>query len=207
MKGAGISSVPEILADVARGIPVILVDDENRENEGDMIVAADKITPDSVNFMITHARGLLCLALAPEIVTRLELPPMTENNTSHFGTAFTVSIGAKDGITTGISAYDRAKTVQVAVDPASGPGDIVTPGHIFPLKANALGVLGRTGHTEAAVDVARLAGFAPAGVICEVLNADGTMARLPQLLEFATIHSLRVGTIADLVAYRREHVA
>lgn len=199
-----LSPVDELLAEARQGRPVILVDDERRENEGDIVIPADLVTPEIVNFMITHGRGLVCLPLAGAIADRLGLPPMTADNSTRHGTAFTVSIGARDGITTGISAHDRAHTIRVAVDPAAGPADLTRPGHVFPLRANGDGVLGRAGHTEAATDLARLAGFQPAGVICEILNEDGTMARLPDLARFARRHKMKIGSIADLIAYRQE---
>lgn len=195
-----LAPVDSLIAEAQAGRPVVLVDDENRENEGDLIIPAAKVTPQIINFMAMHGRGLICMPVAGEIADRLNLKPMTDNNTAKYGTAFTVSIGAKEGITTGISAYDRARTVQVAANPASGPDDITTPGHIFPLRARDGGVCARAGHTEAAVDLARLAGFEPAGVLCEVMKDDGTMARLPDLLVFAANHGLKVGTIAALAA-------
>jgi len=194
-----LSPIDDIIADARAGRPVILVDDDNRENEGDIIVPASCITPELVAFMARQASGLICLALEPAMVDRLQLLPMTARNNSKFGTAFTVSIGARDGITTGISAADRAHTVKVAIDPANGPADIATPGHIFPLRAHADGVRGRAGHTEAAVEIVRLAGYEGAAVICEVMNDDGTMARLADLLEFGSRHNVKVGTIADLI--------
>lgn len=200
---SGLSSTEEIVAEAKAGRMVILVDDEGRENEGDLIIPADHITPEAINFMATHGRGLICMPVDASIGARLGLAPMTRSNNSKFGTAFTVSIGARDGVTTGISAFDRARTVQVAVDPQSTADDITTPGHVFPLIAQDEGVLVRNGHTEAAVDLAVLAGCSRAAVICEVMKDDGTMARLPDLLEFATAHNVKVGTIADLVEYRR----
>lgn len=200
-----ISSIEDIIADIAIGKPVLMVDDEDRENEGDIIIAADRISPEAINFMITWARGLVCMPMHPDMIDRLELPMMTQSNSSKFGTAFTVSIGAKEGVTTGISPADRAKTVQVAVDPQSTADDITTPGHVFPLRAQADGVLARAGHTEAAVDLARLAGFQPAAVICEVIKDDGEMARLPDLQKFAAKYDIKVGTIADLIAYRKDN--
>lgn len=198
-----ISSIEEIIETARNGLPYILVDAEDRENEGDVIIPAQFATPAQINFMARHARGLICLAMTEERARELRLPPMvTENNSGH-GTAFTVSIEARDGVTTGISAYDRAHTVAVAIDPSKGCDDIVSPGHVFPLVARGGGVLVRTGHTEAAVDVSRLAGLIPAGVICEVLNEDGTMARLPDLVEFSREHDIPIGTIADLISYRR----
>lgn len=200
----GLSSVEEIITEIQAGHMVILVDDENRENEGDLIIAADKVTPDAINFMARFGRGLICMPMAAEVVDRLGLEPMSRKNTSKFGTNFMVSIGAREGMSTGISAADRALTIQVAASPDSGPDDISTPGHVFPLRADDDGVLGRDGHTEAAVDLARLAGFEPAAVVCEVMNDDGTMARLPDLLVFARTHGIKVGTIADLISYRKE---
>lgn len=183
----------------------ILVDDEGRENEGDLIMPAQFVTPQAINFMITHGRGLVCLALEKARIEALGLPLMAQKNESRFHTAFTVSIEAREGITTGISAFDRARTIQVAADPAMGPEDIVTPGHIFPLVAREGGVLERAGHTEASVDICKLAGLAPAGVICEILNEDGSMARLDDLIPFAAQHGLKLGTVADLIGYRREN--
>jgi len=198
-----LSPIETIIADAKAGRMFILVDDEDRENEGDLIIPAQYATTEAVNFMAKHGRGLICLALASEQVQRLGLPPMARHNESRHKTAFTISIEAREGITTGISAADRARTIQVASDPAAMPTDIASPGHIFPLEARPGGVLVRAGHTEAAVDIARLAGLNPAGVICEIMNDDGSMARLPELLAFAAQHGLNVGTIADLIAYRR----
>jgi 3,4-dihydroxy 2-butanone 4-phosphate synthase/GTP cyclohydrolase II len=199
-------SPPEaIIEDARNGRMYILVDAEDRENEGDVIVPAQMATPEAINFMAKHARGLVCLALTQERAQQLSLPMMSQANGQRNQTAFTVSIEAREGVTTGISAHDRARTISVAIDPTKGPGDIVTPGHVFPLVARRGGVLVRAGHTEAAVDISRLAGLVPAGVICEVMNDDGTMARLPDLVKFAQLHGLKVGTIADLIAYRRRH--
>ncbi len=200
---AALSSVDDLLEDVRAGKRVILVDDEDRENEGDLMVAADCATPEAINFMARFGRGLICLPLTRERVEQLGLPLMSQHNGTRHQTAFTVSIEAREGITTGISAADRARTVQVAIDPAQGREAITSPGHVFPLVARDGGVLVRTGHTEAAVDLARMAGFRPAGVICEIMNDDGTMARLPDLVRFAQFHGLKVGTIADLISYRR----
>ncbi|MRI32808.1 3,4-dihydroxy-2-butanone-4-phosphate synthase [Endozoicomonas sp. OPT23] len=199
-----LNSIEEIIEDIRLGKPVILMDDEDRENEGDLIVAAEKITPEIVNFMAREARGLLCLTLTGERCDFLGLPPMVGNddNESGFGTPFTVSIEAAEGVTTGISAADRAKTIRVAVDPLSRPGDIVQPGHIFPLRAQPGGVLSRAGHTEAGCDLSRLAGLAPAAAIIEIMNEDGSMARRPDLEVFAKEHDLKIGTIADLINYR-----
>ncbi|MHA6768938.1 3,4-dihydroxy-2-butanone-4-phosphate synthase [Sphingobium ummariense] len=199
----GISSIEDIIQDAIDGLPYILVDADDRENEGDVIIPAQFATPRQINFMAKHARGLICLAMTQARAEQLKLPPMTVNNQSGHGTAFTVSIEAREGVTTGISAQDRAHTIAVAVDPTKTAADIVSPGHVFPLTAKDGGVLVRAGHTEAAVDISRLAGLTPAGVICEVMNDDGTMARLPELLVFAKEHGLKVGTIADLIAYRR----
>ncbi|GEO82474.1 3,4-dihydroxy-2-butanone-4-phosphate synthase [Pararhodospirillum oryzae] len=193
----------EIIEDARQGRMFILVDDENRENEGDLVIPAGMADSDAINFMVKHARGLVCLALSRERCEHLNLPLMSQHNGSRHSTAFTVSIEAREGVTTGISAADRARTVQVAIDPAAGPADIVSPGHIFPLVARDGGVLVRAGHTEAAVDVARMAGLEPAGVICEIMNDDGSMARMPDLVRFAQEHGLKLGTIADLIAYRR----
>jgi 3,4-dihydroxy 2-butanone 4-phosphate synthase/GTP cyclohydrolase II len=200
---AFLSSIEEILEDARNGRMFILIDDEDRENEGDLVVPAQMATPEVINFMAKHGRGLICLALTRERVEQLGLPLMARDNRSRHQTAFTVSIEAREGITTGISAPDRARTIAVAIDPTKGRDDIVTPGHIFPLMAQDGGVMVRTGHTEAAVDVARLAGLIPAGVICEIMNDDGTMARLPDLVKFAQFHGLKIGKIADLIAYRR----
>ncbi len=198
-----ISPIEDILEDARNGKPYILVDAEDRENEGDIIIPAQFATPDQINFMARHARGLICLAITGDRARQLRLPPMAAENRTSMGTAFTVSIEAREGVTTGISAADRARTVQVAVDPAKGADDIVSPGHVFPLVARDGGVLVRTGHTEAAVDISRMAGLTPAGVICEIMNDDGSMARMPDLVAFAQLHGLKIGTIADLIAYRR----
>ncbi|PAL21663.1 3,4-dihydroxy-2-butanone-4-phosphate synthase [Sphingopyxis sp. GW247-27LB] len=196
------ASPEEIIAEARNGRMFILVDDEDRENEGDLIIPAQMATPDAINFMATHGRGLICLTLTRERVEQLGLELMTRNNRSRHGTAFTTSIEAREGIDTGISAADRARTVSVAIDAAKGRDDIVTPGHVFPLIARDGGVLVRAGHTEAAVDISRLAGLNPSGVICEVMNDDGSMARLDDLIPFARRHGLKIGTIADLIAYR-----
>ena len=194
-----------IVEEFRRGRMVILVDDEGRENEGDLAIPAELADADAINFMAKHGRGLICLALTGKRVRELDLPLMARTNESRHRTAFTVSIEAREGITTGISAADRARTIAVAIDPGSGKSDIGSPGHVFPLVARDGGVLVRAGHTEAAVDLARLAGYAPAGVICEIMNDDGTMARLPDLVKFAQFHNLKITTIADLIAYRRRH--
>lgn len=197
-----ISSIQEIVAEIKAGRMVILVDEENRENEGDLLIAADFVTPAAINFMATHGRGLICLTLTEERCRQLNLPLMVTANRSPLGTNFTVSIEAASGVTTGISAADRAHTVQAAVNPNAKPEDLVQPGHIFPLMAQTGGVLVRAGHTEAGCDLARLAGLAPASVICEILKEDGSMARLPDLVEFAARHQLKIGAIADLIHYR-----
>ncbi|MFO7857100.1 MAG: 3,4-dihydroxy-2-butanone-4-phosphate synthase [Paracoccaceae bacterium] len=200
-----ISSVEEIIEDARNGRMFILVDHEDRENEGDLVIPAQMATPDAVNFMAMHGRGLICLAMSGDRLDQLGLPLMAPTNQSRHETAFTTSIEAREGVTTGISAHDRARTISVAIDPRSGPQDIATPGHVFPLRAKDGGTLVRAGHTEAAVDVARLAGLAPAGVICEIMKDDGSMARLPDLVAFAQTHGLKIGTISDLIAYRRRH--
>jgi len=197
-----VSSIEEVLEDIRAGKMIILVDDEDRENEGDLCMAAEKVTPEAINFMATHGRGLICLTLTPEHVEQLKLPMMVQHNRSPFETAFTVSIEAKTGVTTGISAADRARTIQVAAAPDARPEDIVSPGHIFPLRARRGGVLVRTGQTEGSVDLAKLAGLYPAGVICEIMKDDGTMARMPDLEKFAAEHGLKIATIRDLIAYR-----
>ena len=196
------NTIEEAIRDIKKGKMVILVDDEDRENEGDLTIAAEKVTPQAINFMAKYGRGLICLSLIPERVEYLELQMMAENNTSRFGTAFTVSIEARKGVTTGISAADRAKTILTAINPKTKPEDIVKPGHVFPLRAQPGGVLKRAGQTEGSVDLARLSGLYPAGVICEIMNEDGTMARVPQLVEFAHKHGLKIVTIKDLIKYR-----
>jgi 3,4-dihydroxy 2-butanone 4-phosphate synthase/GTP cyclohydrolase II len=198
-----ISPIEDIIEDAREGRPYILVDAEDRENEGDVIIPAQMATPEQINFMAKHARGLICLAITAQRARQLRLPAMTADNLSGHGTAFTVSIEAREGVTTGISAHDRARTVSVAIDSSKTADDIVSPGHVFPLVAKDGGVLVRAGHTEAAVDISRLAGLYPAGVICEVMNDDGSMARLPDLIAFAQTHGMKIGTIADLIAYRR----
>ena len=200
-----ISSTPDIIEDARNGRMVILVDDEDRENEGDLVIPAQHATPEAINFMARFGRGLICLAMERERVEQLGLPLMSQRNGTRHQTAFTVSIEAREGVTTGISAHDRAHTVKVATDPTKNAQDIVTPGHIFPLVARDGGVLVRTGHTEASVDIARLAGLNPAGVICEIMNEDGTMARRDDLIQFAQLHGLKIGTIRDLIAYRRRY--
>ncbi len=200
-----IASTQEIIDELRAGHMVILVDDEDRENEGDMMIAADFVTPEAINFMTTHARGLVCLTLTQKHCDQLGLVPMTKDNTSPYNTAFTVSIEAAEGVTTGISAFDRAHTIRVATASDAKPQDIVQPGHVFPVTAKPGGVLQRAGHTEAGCDLATLAGLTPATAICEVMNEDGTMARLPQLLEIAKKHNLKIGTIADLISWRNQH--
>jgi 3,4-dihydroxy 2-butanone 4-phosphate synthase/GTP cyclohydrolase II len=197
------ASIEEAVQDVRDGKMVVVVDDPERENEGDLVVAAQFATAEAVNFMATHARGLICLCLTGERCEELGLPPMTHRNEARLGTAFTVSVEAREGVTTGISAADRAHTIHVAIDPASTPHDLVQPGHVFPLRARDGGVLVRAGQTEAAVDLARLAGLEPAGVVCEIMNEDGTMARVPDLVPYCERHGLRMITVADLIEYRR----
>ncbi|WP_323768465.1 3,4-dihydroxy-2-butanone-4-phosphate synthase [Marinovum sp.] len=202
---AAISSVEEIINEARNGRMFILVDHEDRENEGDLVIPAQMATPDAINFMATNGRGLICLTLPGERVDALGLPPMVTNNASRTETPFTVSIEAREGVSTGISAHDRARTVAVAIDSGSTASDIASPGHVFPLRARDGGVLVRAGHTEASIDVSRLAGLNPSAVICEIMNEDGTMARLPELVAFAQKHGLKIGTISDLIAYRRRH--
>ena len=196
------NTIDEAIEDIAKGKLVILVDDEDRENEGDLCMSAEKVTPEAINFMARYGRGLICLSLTPERVEELKLPMMTEDNTSPFGTAFTVSIEAKKGVTTGISAADRATTIRTAIAPDTKPEDLVRPGHVFPLKARPGGVLQRAGQTEGSVDLSRLSGLYPAGVICEIMNDDGTMARVSELIEFAKKQNLKTVTIKDLIKYR-----
>jgi 3,4-dihydroxy 2-butanone 4-phosphate synthase / GTP cyclohydrolase II len=197
------ATIEAAIEDFRSGNFVIVVDDADRENEGDLTIAAQFVTPEAINFMATHARGLICLCLTPERCDELALRPMTERNETPLGTAFTVSIEAREGVSTGISAHDRAQTIQVAIDPSSTPHDLVQPGHVFPLRAKPGGVLQRSGQTEAAVDLARLAGLNPAGVVCEIMNEDGTMARVPDLTSFSELHGLKMIRVADLIEYRR----
>ncbi len=197
-----IANIEEVLEDVRNGKMVIIVDDEDRENEGDLMIAAEKVTPEAITFMARFACGLICLSITEEMAKKLDLPLMVKDNTSPFQTAFTVSIEAREGITSGISAYDRARTIKVAIDDNTKPEDLVRPGHVFPLIAKNGGVLVRVGHTEASVDLARLAGLKPAGVICEIMKEDGSMARLPDLEKFAEKHNLKIVTIADIIKYR-----
>jgi len=196
------NTIDEAIDDIARGKMIILLDDEDRENEGDLCMAAEKVTPEAINFMAKHGRGLICLSLTPERVEQLKLQMMTDDNTSPFGTAFTVSIEAKKGVTTGISASDRATTILTAINPNIKPEDLSKPGHVFPLRAKRGGVLQRAGQTEGSVDLARLAGLYPAGVICEIMNDDGTMSRVPQLIEFTKKHNMKIVTVKDLIKYR-----
>lgn len=199
------ASIPEAIEDFRAGRMLVIVDDEDRENEGDLAIAAEKVTPEIINFMAKHGRGLICLPLAADVCDRLQLPLMSRSNTSRFGTAFCESIEAREGVTTGISAFDRAHTIRVAIDPGARPGDISRPGHVFPLRAREGGVLVRAGQTEAAVDLARLAGLNPGGVICEVMNEDGSMARRPQLDEFCRQHGLKIITVAQLIRHRLQN--
>jgi 3,4-dihydroxy 2-butanone 4-phosphate synthase/GTP cyclohydrolase II len=200
-----LATIEEAAEIYRRGQFVIIVDDEDRENEGDLCIAADKITPEAINFMAKNGRGLICLALTEERCQELDLPLMVENNTSPYGTAFTVSVEARGRVTTGISAFDRSETVRVAIDPKTRPSDLLRPGHVFPLRARKGGVLKRAGQTEASIDLASIAGMTPAAVICEIMNEDGTMARLPDLREFATRHGLKIITVADIINYRMQH--
>jgi len=199
------TDVPGALEEFKAGRIVVIVDDEDRENEGDLTLAAEFVTPDAINFMAKFGRGLICLTLTEERADYLRLPPMTQQNTSRFGTAFTESIEAREGVTTGISAHDRAHTIRVAIDPGSTAADLARPGHIFPLRARKGGVLVRAGQTEASVDLARMAGLIPAGVICEIMNEDGTMARVPDLIQFCEVHELKILTVAEMIRYRLRH--
>ena len=199
------TDVPTAIEEIRAGRMIIVVDDEDRENEGDLTLAAEKVTPESINFMARFGRGLICLAMTPERLDYLRIGPMTRENTSPYGTAFYESVEAREGVTTGISAHDRARTIQVAIDPASRASDLVRPGHVFPLCARKGGVLVRAGQTEASVDLARMAGLVPAGVICEIMNEDGTMARVPDLIEFCRTHNLKMLTVAELIRYRMEN--
>lgn len=199
-----LATIEEAVEDVRGGKMIIIVDDEDRENEGDLVCAAEKVTPEIINFMAVHGRGLICLPMTEERCDELQLPPQTSQNTSSMGTAFTISIEAREGVTTGISAADRARTILTAVNPSSTPADLARPGHVFPLRARRGGVLVRVGQTEASVDIARIAGLAPAAVICEIMNDDGTMSRMPELEVFAAKHALKIISVADLVRYRIE---
>jgi len=199
------TDVPSAIEEIRSGRMIVVVDDEDRENEGDLTLAAEKVTPEAINFMVKYGRGLVCLAMTEERLDHLRVGPMTAENTSNYGTAFCEAIDARDGVTTGISAYDRSRTIQVAIDPATRPSDLARPGHIFPLRARKGGVLVRAGQTEASVDLARMAGLIPAGVICEIMRDDGTMARIPDLIEFCETHSLKMLTVAELIRYRMQH--
>ena len=205
LKAGAFASVEEAVADIRAGRMVVVVDDEDRENEGDLTLAAEFVTPEAINFMARFGRGLICLTLTEERADYLRLGPMTAENTSRYGTAFTESIEAREGVTTGISAADRARTIRVAIDPRSTAADLARPGHVFPLRARKGGVLVRAGQTEASVDLARMAGLVSAGVICEIMNDDGTMARMDDLIPFARRHGLKMGTISDLIEYRRRN--
>jgi len=198
------NTIEEAIEDIRNGRIVIVVDDEDRENEGDFVMAAEKVTPEAINFMAREGRGLICVSLLPERLEKLNLPLMTDNITARHGTAFTVSVDAKEGVTTGISAFDRAKTIKVLIDPETRPEDLARPGHIFPLRAKKGGVLRRAGHTEASCDLARLAGLYPAGILCEIMDEDGTMARLPRLFEIARKFNLKIITVKDLIEYRQK---
>jgi 3,4-dihydroxy 2-butanone 4-phosphate synthase/GTP cyclohydrolase II len=204
-KNSRTATVDQAVREIKKGHPIIIVDDEDRENEGDLMVAAEKITPEIINFMTKHGRGLICLSLTKERLKELQIPPMVADNTAPFGTAFAVSIDAKKGVSTGISAFDRAKTILTAMDPKTRSSDLTRPGHIFPLQARDGGVLERAGQTEATIDLTRLADLTPAGVICEILNEDGTMARMPHLKKFSETHGVLILTIADLIKYRMKH--
>src|SRR5215472_3841529 len=202
---AAFTDVPTAVEEIRAGRMVVVVDDEDRENEGDLTLAAERVTPEAINFMAKYGRGLICLAMTPERLDYLRIGPMTRENTSPYGTAFYESIEAREGVTTGISAHDRARTIQVAIDPASRASDLVRPGHVFPLCARKGGVLVRAGQTEASVDLARMAGLVPAGIICEIMNEDGSMARVPDLIEFCRQHNLKMLTVAELIRYRLEN--
>src|SRR5438309_1211419 len=199
------TDVPPAIEEIRAGRMIVVVDDEDRENEGDLTLAAEKVTPEAINFMAREGRGLICLAMTEERLDHLRLGPMSAENTSPYGTAFCEAIDARDGVSTGISAFDRARTIQVAIDPRTRPGDLARPGHVFPLRARKGGVLVRAGQTEAAVDLARMAGMVPAGVICEIMKEDGAMARVPDLVEFCGRHVLKMLTVADLIRYRLQH--
>ncbi|MFZ1133211.1 MAG: 3,4-dihydroxy-2-butanone-4-phosphate synthase [Terriglobales bacterium] len=199
------TDVPTAIEEIRAGRMIVVIDDEDRENEGDLTLAAEKVTPEAINFMATHGRGLICLAMTEERLDHLRIGPMTSENTSQYGTAFCEAIDARDGVTTGISAHDRARTIQVAIDPASRPSDLARPGHMFPLRARKGGVLVRAGQTEASVDLARLAGMVPAGIICEIMKDDGSMARVPDLIKFCRTHEMKMLTVAELIRYRMQH--
>jgi 3,4-dihydroxy 2-butanone 4-phosphate synthase/GTP cyclohydrolase II len=199
------TDVPTAIEEIRAGRMIVVVDDEDRENEGDLTVAAEKVTPEAINFMAKYGRGLVCLAMTEERLEHLRIGPMTAENTSNYGTAFCEAIDARDGVSTGISAYDRARTIKVAIDPATRPSDLARPGHVFPLRAKKGGVLVRAGQTEASVDLARVAGLIPAGIICEIMRDDGTMARVPDLIEFCRTHAMKMLTVAELIRYRMAH--
>jgi len=199
------TDVPTAIAEIRAGRMIVVIDDEDRENEGDLTLAAEKVTPEAINFMAKYGRGLICLAMTDERLEQLRIGPMTSENTAQYGTAFCEAIDARDGITTGISAHDRARTIQVAINPATRPSDLARPGHMFPLRARKGGVLVRAGQTEASVDLARLAGMIPAGIICEIMKDDGTMARVPDLIEFCRVHEMKMLTVAELIRYRMQH--
>jgi 3,4-dihydroxy 2-butanone 4-phosphate synthase / GTP cyclohydrolase II len=202
---APFTDVPTAIEEIRAGRMIVVIDDEDRENEGDLTLAAEKVTPEAINFMAKHGRGLVCLAMTEERLDHLRIGPMTTENTSQYGTAFCEAIDARQGVTTGISAHDRAHTIQVAIDPATRPSDLARPGHMFPLRARKGGVLVRAGQTEASVDLARLAGLIPAGIICEIMKDDGTMARVPDLIEFCRTHEMKMLTVAELIRYRMQH--
>jgi 3,4-dihydroxy 2-butanone 4-phosphate synthase/GTP cyclohydrolase II len=202
---APFTDVPSAIEEIRKGRMIVVVDDEDRENEGDLTLAAEKVTPEAINFMAKYGRGLVCLAMTEERLEHLRIGPMTAENTSNYGTAFCEAIDARDGVSTGISAYDRARTIQVAIDPATRPSDLARPGHVFPLRARKGGVLVRAGQTEASVDLARLAGLIPAGIICEIMKDDGTMARVPDLIAFCRTHETKMLTVAELIRYRMAH--
>src|SRR3982075_91898 len=204
-RGTPFTDVATAIEEIRAGRMIVVVDDEDRENEGDLTLAAEKVTPEAINFMAKYGRGLVCLAMTEERLDHLRIGPMTTENTSQYGTAFCEAIDARVGVTTGISAYDRARTIQVAIDPATQPADLARPGHVFPLRARKGGVLVRAGQTEAAVDLSRLAGLIPAGIICEIMKDDGTMARVPDLIEFCREHNLKMLTVAELIRYRMAH--
>src|SRR3984893_11791803 len=199
------TDVPTAIEEVRSGRMIVVVDDEDRENEGDLTLAAEKVTPETINFMAKYGRGLICLAMTEERLDHLRIGPMTAENTSNYGTAFCEAIDAREGVTTGISAFDRAHTIRVAIDPATKPSDLARPGHVFPLRARKGGVLVRAGQTEASVDLARMADMVPAGIICEIMREDGTMARVPDLIEFCQVHGLKMLTVAELIRYRMQH--
>jgi 3,4-dihydroxy 2-butanone 4-phosphate synthase/GTP cyclohydrolase II len=202
---APFTDVPTAIEEIRDGRMIVIVDDEDRENEGDLMLAAEKVTPEAINFMAKYGRGLICLTLTEERLEHLRIGPMSAENTSNYGTAFCEAIDARDGVTTGISAYDRARTIRVAIDPATRPSDLARPGHVFPLRARKGGVLVRAGQTEASVDLARMGGMVPAGIICEIMREDGSMARVPDLIEFCNTHGLKMLTVAELIRYRMQH--